>query len=674
MIHVTPASSRGITGYIYIINSSFYNNNNSHFLTLESDTDNVWQLSNIIFFMSANILSNSHSEGHNLLSATNSLVAFKGTASITNNSLYKNIMKLLLSTSVFQNNITITNNTARQIFYGAYVLIRENTILNVSSNTVYMVVRQSLTMARQVCGVQFYSRKRNLDSLNITELPFKVIAVNNTHMTSKNILGNRFLYTNCSWLAGTAFNTRNSTEVYKQIFTLHSLVIPNVTKTPVPLSVCICPVAKSVDCYLGSIFPGETLTVQLSVQEQWISHRYSSRAIIVENLSDQDDCSIVHASELSQTHFNSLNNCNNYSYTLWPKNETIKECNLFIGLTNMPEMFYVQVKPCTKGFTFQKQRKVCYCDPLLNNKVLFITSCNLKNETILRPANSWIFAYTDNNTNIHTYKVSLDCPFDHCLPKSSDLNLSNPDSQCQFDRTGALCGECKQGLSVVLGTPQCKHCSDVYLLLLIPVGLIGIVLVLSFYIFNLTVRTATINTLIFYINIININVLTLFPGCQSIICTIYSQLNLDFRTKTCFYNGMDSYTKEWLNLLHPFYYISIAVLFIVSSRYSAKIQRLTAQRALPVLATLILLSYTKIMLNVCNILFRYSTITHLPSNKTELVWSIMQYNHSIVWVKVYSFVYCLYSIIFNIVSLQYNTSICKKTFTFQIGHKTETTT
>ena len=383
-------------------------------------------------------------------------------------------------------------------------------------------------------------------------------------------------------------------------------------------------VAKSVDCYsayLGSVFPGETLTVQLSVQEQWISHRYSSRAIIVEN-SDQDDCSIVHASELSQTHFNSLNNCNNYSYTLWPRNETIKECKLFIGLTDMPEMFYVQVKPCPKGFTFQKQRKACYCDPLLNNKVLSITSCNLKYETILRPANSWIFADTDNNTNFHTYKVSQVCPYDYCLPKPSHLNLSNPDSQCQFDRTGILCAKCKQGFSVVLGTPQCKRCSDVYLLLLIPVGLIGIVLVLSFYIFNLTVRTATINTLIFYINIININILTMFPGCQSIICTIYSQLNLDFRTKTCFYNGMDSYTKEWLNLLHPLYYISIAVLFIVSSRYSATVQRLTAQRALPVLATLILLSYTKIMLNVCNVLFRYSTITHLPSNKTELLWSV----------------------------------------------------
>jgi len=97
---------------------------------------------------------------------------------------------------------------------------------------------------------------------------------------------------------------------------------------------------------------------------------------------------------------------------------------------------------------------------------------------------------------------------------------------------------------------------------------------------------------------------------------------LDFRTKTCFYNGMDDYAKEWLHLLHPFYFITIAILFIVLSRYSAKVQKLTAQKALPVLSTLILFSYTKILLTVCNVLFRYSIITHLPSNKTKLVWSI----------------------------------------------------
>ena len=628
MIHMTPASSRATTGHLYIENSLFCNNNNVHFLNLESDRENVWQLSSYIHILTINISSNRHFEGQNLLSAANCWISFSGNTFISNNSLYENIFKLHLCGTAFQHNITIVNNTARQIFYGSHILMLDGTIINVSFNTVYMVARQTLTAGvstRKACGFQFYSQKGNLDKLSVMEWSFKMIALNNMHMTSKNLLGNNLLHTKCHWLSGTAFHTRNSSEVYKHTFSIEHLVIGNTNRRIIPLSVCKCKNSSSaVDCYsphLGSTFPGETFTIQLSVQAHWTSHSNSSMAIIAENLLHEDDCSIVHASELSQSHFNDINKCNSYSYTLWPKNVTIKECQLFIGLQNMPEMFYVQIKSCPKGFTFQNQKKACYCDPLLNNKVLSITSCNVKDETVLRPANSWIYAHTDENSHTHSYQVSLYCPFHYCLPESSHLNLSNPDSQCQFNRTGVLCGKCKPGLSVMLGTSQCKQCFNTYLLLLIPFAAIGIVIVIFLYIFNLTIWNGTINTLIFYVNIININISILFPGCQSITCIIFSHLNFDFRTTTCFYNGMDDYAKAWLSLLNPFYFIIIAFSFIVLSRYFATVQRLTAQRALPVLATLILISYAKIVLTVCNVLFRYSTIIHLPSNKSRLVWT-----------------------------------------------------
>ena len=631
VIHVTPASSRSVTGYIYVTNSLFHSNHNSHFLILKSDTDNVWQFSNYIHIRSTDISSNRHSKGQDLLSTTNCYIKIENT-SITNNSFYESIMKLHLSGSIFQANITIVNNTARQIFYGSYILIWENTTINISYNTAYILVRQAITMGintRPVCGVQFYSTQGNLDKLNITKLPFKVIAVNNTYLTSKKLPGLSKSYTDCQWLAGTAFHKRNSTEVYKQIYEIENIIARNTSKSIIPLSVCKCENSSSgnnsvnYNCsspYLGSIFPGKTLTVQLIVQEG--SHRDDSVTIVAENSSDQDDCKILHASELSQTHFNNTNSCNIYSYTLWPNNKTIRECKLFIDVNGMPETLYVDVKSCPKGFTFQEQKKACHCDPILNSELLSTTPCSIKEETITRPANSWIYAHTDKNSDTHEYQVSLNCPFCHCLPESSNLNLSNPDSQCQVNRTGILCGECKQGLSAVLGTSQCKLCSNIYLLLLIPIVLTGIALVIALYIFNLTVRIGTIHTLIFYVNIININILTLFPGCESIVCIIFSHLNFNFRTKSCFYNGLDDYSKEWLQLAHTLYFVSIPLLFVLLSRYSSTIQRLTAQRALPVLATLILLIYTKILLTVCNVLFRYSSITHLPSNKTELVWTI----------------------------------------------------
>ena len=142
------------------------------------------------------------------------------------------------------------------------------------------------------------------------------------------------------------------------------------------------------------------------------------------------------------------------------------------------------------------------------------------------------------------------------------------------------------------------------------------------FIFNLTVLNETINTLIFYVNIISINMLTLHPICRHGICTIILLFNLDLGIETCFYNGMDDYAKMWLQLSFPSYLIVIAILLITGSRYSIIIQRVTARRALPVLATIFLLSYTKVLRTVCIALFWYYKVILLPSNKTELFWSV----------------------------------------------------
>ena len=101
-----------------------------------------------------------------------------------------------------------------------------------------------------------------------------------------------------------------------------------------------------------------------------------------------------------------------------------------------------------------------------------------------------------------------------------------------------------------------------------------------------------------------------------------SFVNLDLGIETCFYNGMDTYDKTWLQLFFPTYLIIFAVIIIIASRYSSKILRLTYTRSLPVLATLFLLSYTGVLRTVLTVLFSYSTITHLPSGHRQIMWSI----------------------------------------------------
>ena len=82
------------------------------------------------------------------------------------------------------------------------------------------------------------------------------------------------------------------------------------------------------------------------------------------------------------------------------------------------------------------------------------------------------------------------------LHHSSQLNLSTPGSQCQFNMFGMLCGQCQHGLSTVSGLSQC---SNIYLLIIIPIGIAGFVVVLLLFILNMTVTSGDINSFLMYI-------------------------------------------------------------------------------------------------------------------------------------------------------------------------------
>ena len=86
-------------------------------------------------------------------------------------------------------------------------------------------------------------------------------------------------------------------------------------------------------------------------------------------------------------------------------------------------------------------------------------------------------------------------------------------------------------------------------------------------------------------------------------------------------------------------------------------QRITARRsrALSVLATLFLLSYTKILRTVSSVLFYYSTITHLPSGHTTLVWAV-DANVPLFGLK-YTILFIV-SLILFIILLPFNAILC----------------
>ena len=266
------------------------------------------------------------------------------------------------------------------------------------------------------------------------------------------------------------------------------------------------------------------------------------------------------------------------------------------------------------------QGGICDCDPTL---IKYIDRCCIDQSAIGRPANAWITVYTQSNTSTK-YFISY-CPMDYCLPHSSNVNLLYPDSQCQFNRTGFLCSQCQQHLSMVFGSSRCIKCTHIHNIILITiiVAMAGIVLVIL-YLLNLTVTKGAINGIILYANVISINDSFYLVNDNAFIAlkVFISFTNLDLGIETCFYNGMDSYAKMWLQLFFPFYLIVMASIIIIVSRYSSRILRLTFSRSLPVLATLFLLSYTGVLRIVLTVLFSYSTITHVPSGHQQIVWSI----------------------------------------------------
>ena len=98
-----------------------------------------------------------------------------------------------------------------------------------------------------------------------------------------------------------------------------------------------------------------------------------------------------------------------------------------------------------------------------------------------------------------------------------------------------------------------------------------------------------------------------------------SWLNLDLGIKTCFYYNMDSCSKTWLQFIFSAYIWLLLILIIILSRYSSKMVRLVGRQIIPVLATMILLSYNKLIRTVFQTLYS----TNIQCNgKTFQRWTI----------------------------------------------------
>ena len=286
-------------------------------------------------------------------------------------------------------------------------------------------------------------------------------------------------------------------------------------------------------------------------------------------------------------------------------------------LLSTPVHVTVSLLDCPPGFILSEESLQCVCDPTITANGL-TCDIDIGNGTVQRSGEVWVTYWTSNqSTGQDGVVVSLHCPNGYCSEKTQHINLDNPDEQCNLNRTGVLCAACPPGLSLALGSNRCLKCSNSFYTLLIPFAVSGVLLVLFIQLLDLTVAVGTINGLLFYANILKTcETLFFVPGQTNILTVFISWLNLDLGIETCFFDGLDGYGKTWLQFAYPFYLWILAGLIVLLSRYTDWV---SAGNSVPVLATIVLLSYNKLIRTIITILFL--TPLKLPDRFTLYSWT-----------------------------------------------------
>ena len=112
---------------------------------------------------------------------------------------------------------------------------------------------------------------------------------------------------------------------------------------------------------------------------------------------------------------------------------------------------------CPPGFNLSMSEKLCVCEQRLAQ---YIQKCNITNRFgyITRDSGRQFWVGHDNQSDgliLHPH-----CPFDYCVNDTVVFPLNNTDIQCAYNRSGLLCGACKSGYSLVLGSSICKQCTN----------------------------------------------------------------------------------------------------------------------------------------------------------------------------------------------------------------------
>ena len=527
-------------------------------------------------------------------------------------------MVLMDSVVYFQGNITFNGNTG---YFGSGLALQDSSLMYLKPDThVYfinnyahhrggaMYVTASDAGSTQACF--FQKLQHNTSSLDSNVL---ITFINNTALEAGNTLfgGN---VDSCVMQDTNVF--RNSSEAFQSMFTDYDATM-SISSTPQRPCFCLRNlyiILCENDSNITSVYPGELFFVDMAVVGQRNGAVPASvHSVFLPNTS-------AHLGFLQSTQLVNRG-CKTLTYNVYSANKYERltfAVDYLDTLGSDTSYVYVniQLKECPPGFQLSNDECICQA-PLLNLNV----TCDINDQTVTRSGALWVFLQ-DNGTS--EVIVHQHCPFDYCKSESVKVSLSDPNTQCAFNHSGILCGGCQTHLSAIFGGSQCVKCSDAFAGMVAAAVFIaaGVALVAVMVACNLTISVGTLNGLIFYANVVRVNHPIFFPSDANtfvnFLGVFIAWINLDLGIESCFYDGMDVYGKTGLQFVFPVYVWAIVGLLIFLSRRYSIVVRIIGTHAPQVLATLFLLSYTKLERAIITVLS--STSLDVGKGNQHYVW------------------------------------------------------
>ena len=398
----------------------------------------------------------------------------------------------------------------------------------------------------------------------------------------------------------TGLDSYSSRKVFDMLFQIEDDTDYNTTSKVSSDPLRICPCENSLPECSGSqyysvpntVYPGETFQISVVAVGQGDGTVSSIvRSTARTNSIDSRSFNLLDYQYLQQAN----STCTKLNYTVFSLSLKVNiELHPEGYLCSNPLFLVVNLnQTCPPGFNFSESARSCICEPRLAQ---YTNQCNITNGLgqITRHSSQHFWVGYDNQSCgliLHRH-----CPFDYCVNNRVVFPLNNTDVQCAYNRSGLSCGHCKKGYSLVLGTSRCKQCTSSHLALLIPFAVMGAALVFLLLVCKLTVAIGTLSGLVFYANIVADNLTIFLPGEPTNGLAVFiAWINLDFGIETCFYDGMDAHSKTWLQFVFPVYIWVLVGLMILVSHFSQRFANLLGSNPVSVLATLILLSYAKVL-------------------------------------------------------------------------------